>query len=219
LLGMWAPPKLPQPVTPSKFNQIYSWIAVKDAKTPSGWCSKSRGQTDPIVVGTPNGSGTTVQAAGIFGDVIGGLAPLIWTVDDGGDIVFDYLVVAYDPTGADPCGASGFDDLLLAACPTGSGVVGAPYHGVVVASGGTAPYTFAITSGALPAGLTLDAATGEITGTPTESGTFVITFEVTDDDAATAEGECTIAIAAAGAVDCLQPPGASTAGLTGEAEA
>ena len=47
------------------------------------------------------------------------------------------------------------------------------------ASGGTAPYTYAITSGALPAGLTL-ATTGQISGTPTILGTFSFTVTATD---------------------------------------
>jgi hypothetical protein len=44
-------------------------------------------------------------------------------------------------------------------------------------TGGTAPYTYSIV-GVLPAGLTLNTATGAVTGTPTASGTF--TVKVTD---------------------------------------
>ena len=45
-------------------------------------------------------------------------------------------------------------------------------------TGGTAPYTFSIGSGPLPAGLTLNTSTGEVTGTPTAPGAF--TVQVTD---------------------------------------
>jgi hypothetical protein len=56
------------------------------------------------------------------------------------------------------------------------GTVDVPYNQTITASGGSAPYTFAITSGALPAGLTL-ASDGNLTGTPTtvETATFTIT--------------------------------------------
>jgi hypothetical protein len=53
------------------------------------------------------------------------------------------------------------------------------YNGhTFAAAGGVAPYTFAITEGALPEGMTLTGATLE--GAPTESGTFTFTLTVTD---------------------------------------
>ena len=55
-------------------------------------------------------------------------------------------------------------------------------------TGGRAPYAFA-TSDALPAGVTLDAATGTISGTPTETGTFAGTVTVTDDSGQTADAD------------------------------
>ena len=53
-----------------------------------------------------------------------------------------------------------------------SGTVGQSYSAMLVPSGGTAPYTWSVVSGALPAGLVLDASSGRISGTPTaaESG-------------------------------------------------
>jgi hypothetical protein len=58
--------------------------------------------------------------------------------------------------------------------PTGS--VGTPYSSGVTATGTPAP-TYTVTSGALPPGLTLNSATGAITGTPTTPGTYI--FDVT----------------------------------------
>src|SRR5262249_1954915 len=52
------------------------------------------------------------------------------------------------------------------------GTVGAPYSGAFTASGGLAPYSFSVISGALPPGLTLDPATGALSGAPTVSGAF-----------------------------------------------
>jgi hypothetical protein len=60
--------------------------------------------------------------------------------------------------------------------------IGESYNQALSASGGTGPYTFAVTSGALPAGLSL--ASGVISGTPTgPAGTanFTITATVTAD--------------------------------------
>ena len=56
------------------------------------------------------------------------------------------------------------------------------YSHQLTASGGTAPYTWAITAGALPAGLTLSSA-GLISGTPSVSGPFSFSVTATDSGA------------------------------------
>ena len=60
------------------------------------------------------------------------------------------------------------------------GEVGATYSATLAATGGTTPYTWALTGGALPPGLSLNASTGAITGTPTATGPASATFQVTD---------------------------------------
>ena len=62
--------------------------------------------------------------------------------------------------------------------------VGAPFSATLTASGGTAPYTFAVTAGSLPAGLSLSPA-GALTGTPTTPGAFSFTVTATDSAAST----------------------------------
>ena len=66
-------------------------------------------------------------------------------------------------------------------------VVGQRVEGIVLpaASGGTAPLTYTL-SPALPAGLTFDAATRTIAGTPSAEGETVYTYTVTDANGATA---------------------------------
>jgi hypothetical protein len=61
-----------------------------------------------------------------------------------------------------------------------SGVVGSPYDATLAATGGTPPYTWGIASGSLPSSLALAATTGTISGTPSTSGTFTPTVQVTD---------------------------------------
>lgn len=58
--------------------------------------------------------------------------------------------------------------------------VGVAYSQTLTGSGGTAPYTFAISAGTMPAGLSLNATTGALTGTPTAAGTFNFTARATD---------------------------------------
>jgi hypothetical protein len=73
-------------------------------------------------------------------------------------------------------------------CPTitvnptslSNGVVGTAYSQTVSATGGTAPYTFAVSAGTLPAGLTLNATTGVISGTPTSTAAQTFTMRATD---------------------------------------
>ncbi|MBI1762506.1 MAG: CSLREA domain-containing protein, partial [Acidobacteria bacterium] len=61
-----------------------------------------------------------------------------------------------------------------------NGTIGVGYTQTLTASGGTAPYTFAVTAGTLPAGLTL-ASDGSLSGIPTAAGaaSFTITASYT----------------------------------------
>ena len=61
-----------------------------------------------------------------------------------------------------------------------SGTVDTSYSTVLAANGGTTPYSWSVSSGSLPTGLSVAAATGTISGTPTASGTFSFTATVTD---------------------------------------
>jgi hypothetical protein len=75
------------------------------------------------------------------------------------------------------------------------------------ATGGTPAYTWSITSGSLPTGLTLAATTGVISGTPTTSGTSNFTATVSDNGAPgqTKSAATSIIVAAA-----APPPGPGT---------
>jgi lysophospholipase L1-like esterase len=64
---------------------------------------------------------------------------------------------------------------------------------VVSAIGGKLPYSFALTTGSMPAGLTLNA-DGVISGTPTVSGTFTLSIKVTDANTANVTRNYTLII-------------------------
>jgi hypothetical protein len=62
------------------------------------------------------------------------------------------------------------------------GIAGESYDNTTLAAkGGSGTYTWEITSGALPEGLTLAGDTGKISGTPSIAGQYVITVKATDD--------------------------------------
>jgi hypothetical protein len=76
-----------------------------------------------------------------------------------------------------------------------SATVGIDYNGLLAATGGTPPYTWTLTGGALPAGLSLDPS-GEITGTPGTAGSYPLTVRVTDAAGATATATVKMTVAA-----------------------
>ncbi|MCM2474840.1 tandem-95 repeat protein [Rhizobium sp. CG5] len=69
--------------------------------------------------------------------------------------------------------------LTLSPTTLADGTVGTAYSSSLSSANGTAPYRYAVTSGALPDGLTLTSA-GLLSGTPTEDGTFSFTLTSTD---------------------------------------
>jgi hypothetical protein len=55
-----------------------------------------------------------------------------------------------------------------------------PYNGTISVSGGKSPYVFSLSSGSLPAGLSLSPATGTISGTPGKTGLFSFAVQAMD---------------------------------------
>ena len=75
---------------------------------------------------------------------------------------------------------SGPADLQITTTSLPAGTVGAAYSQTLGATGGQTPYTWSVVSGSLPAGLSLGASTGTISGTPTTANTYNFTVRVTD---------------------------------------
>ena len=78
--------------------------------------------------------------------------------------------------------------LAIGGTPVTTATVGVAYAGfTVTATGGTAPYTYSVASGSLPSGITLNASSGAVSGTPTTAGSYAgIVIRVTDNVSATA---------------------------------
>lgn len=83
--------------------------------------------------------------------------------------------------------------LLVARPAAPGGQVAEPYAYELGGSGGTTPYTWAVTGGTLPPGLELGA-DGRISGTPTESGTYAAQVQITDANQAAASATVSITI-------------------------
>jgi len=137
----------------------------------------------------------------------GGVAPLVFTIssgalpdgfhlntnglisgrstDNGGTFTFTLLVT---DQGHPPLTDSQSYTITIAPAPPLSilttslpnAAQGSPYSFPLAASGGVPPLTWAITSGALPPGISLTTSTGQLSGTPTTQGVFSFTVKVTD---------------------------------------
>ena len=106
---------------------------------------------------------------------------------------------------------------LSASAALNPGEVGLRYSGRVQASGGVAPLAYSVAPGALPAGLTLDQATGALRGTPRSAGPSALTFAVTDASGQRVTVPTTLRIVARLAITTANLPSA-TAGTSYRAQ-
>lgn len=98
----------------------------------------------------------------------------------------NFSALVFTPLDANGC--AGSRNYTLAICPLlvlspptlPHGDVGVSYLQTISVSGGTAPYTFSVTAGSLPSGLTLNPTTGVISGTPTQVETTNFTITAVD---------------------------------------
>lgn len=117
-------------------------------------------------------AGMTLSSAGVFSG----------TPTAGGN--FNFTVTATDAGAGGITASQAFTLTVAAPTVTSASTLAAASRGfaysqTLTGSGGTGPYTFALQSGALPAGITLSAG-GVLSGTPTVVGSFPITVRITD---------------------------------------
>jgi hypothetical protein len=172
------------------------------------------------VVTTALPSAVVGQAYGQPVNASGGVAPYHWVVTSGAlpaglTLDADTGVIAGTPTAA---GAAAFvlqvsdvsapaqiasrslsiavvTPLSVVTTSLPSGVVGRSYSGTLVATGGTPPYQWSVSAGTLPAGLTLNAGTGALTGVPTSTGDSTVGISVRDASVQTAGVSLTVSVA------------------------
>lgn len=92
--------------------------------------------------------------------------------------------------------------------------VGTPYSETLTATSGTAPYTWSILSGQLPSVLSLNAATGAITGTAAATGAQTITFGVTDANGESGSRPLTLTVASGSVTTASVNPTSITFGTS-----
>ncbi len=85
--------------------------------------------------------------------------------------------------------------ILTTSCP--AGFLGSGYSCPFTASGGVPAYTWSISQGALPGGLTLNSSSGLLSGTPTATGQFNFTVRVTDSASTTRTQAIALTVGAA----------------------
>ncbi|GIG59735.1 zinc metalloprotease [Longispora fulva] len=128
---------------------------------------------------------------------------------------------------ADPTCSGGPTPLALANPGTQNGTVGTAASLSLAATGGTTPYSFSATG--LPAGLSINASSGVISGTPTTAATYSVTATVTDSASPPASASQTFSWVVSPVGSCSSPgqklgnpgfetgtaPWTSTAGVIG----
>jgi hypothetical protein len=136
----------------------YTW-SIDTGSLPAGLSLSS---TTGVISGTPTATGTSnftvrVEDGQNFGD--NGNPP------DNDEVAYSITVL---------------DTLVVTTTTLPNGQVGEAYSETLSATGGLAPYTWSVVSGSLPAGLTLGASTGVISGTPTAYATSNFTVRASD---------------------------------------
>jgi hypothetical protein len=134
----------------------YQWLSCS---TPSSGCSEISGATNSNYELRSTDIGSYLQARATVSNYLGSVSNTSNTI---GPVTAAFAI-----------------SNISASSP---GVEGSAFALELSTNIGKAPITFSLLYGTLPIGVTLDTATGKITGTPTESGTFLVTVSATDGD-------------------------------------
>ena len=204
----------PTTAGPSTFT-----LVATDAGAQVATQAESLDIVDPPSISSPAlGGGYQGAAYDALPTATGGTGPLTWSVSDGtlpaglvlapstgevsgtpteaGTSAFTLVVTDADgASGAQAESVTVHGVVAITSDPYPGGEVGVPYAATPTGTGGTGSYMWA-TSGSLPAGLTLDPSTGQLSGTPTASGTTSFVLELSDGvDPVAVQGEAVTILA------------------------
>ena len=152
--------------------------------TPPYTISQESGPTPP---GLPNYNPTASQNNNLYAGTPAAIG------------VFNFLLIIYDAWGAGTFPSYSLQivsALAITNAPLPNGTVGFPYGWNLAAANGSPPYSW--TASGLPPGLTLNASTGAIGGTPNTAGTFPVAVQVTDSTGATGSAQYSVTIVTPG---------------------
>ncbi|HUD40841.1 MAG TPA: IPTL-CTERM sorting domain-containing protein [Dokdonella sp.] len=177
-------------------------ITIAPATLPDGVVGEAYTATLTASGGTAPYTYAVSAGALPAGVTLGSGGTLAGTPTEGGSFTFTVTATdANDFTGTQAYTLQiGSPTIEIAPAVLPAGTVGTAYSQALTASGGTAPYAYAVSAGALPGGLAL-AGDGTLSGTPTASGSFAFTVTATDANAQTGERAYTLEI-----VDALSLP-------------
>lgn len=205
-------------------NHVLVVLVVVSMAALEGCAGVAGSSGAPLAIATlslPNGTVGTAYSASL--QVSGGTAPYSWQLSSGSlpaglTLSSSSAAISGMPTAS---GTSSFSVtvsgagnatatkslsiVIAAATPSLSistsslagGQVGTAYSATLQATGGTTPYSWSISSGSLPAGVTLNASSGAISGTPSAAGTSSFVAKVTDANQNAATKSLSITVAAA----------------------
>jgi hypothetical protein len=209
-----------QPVSATRTFSIIILAAVKIATTsslPSGTVGSTYSQQLTATGGTPPYTWTASNGSLPPGLNVDPSSGLLWGTPTGAG-TFSFAVTATDQGGNSDTATFTLTVVPALAITTAAalpnGTAGAPYAAQLAATGGTPPYTWIVLAelGALPSGVTVDASTGRLSGTPATGGSYSFSVRVTDSAKVTATKAFTLTVTDALTILTKSPLTSGTAG-------
>ena len=220
----------------STYNSANYWVDVAFSASASG----GGGGTALKVTSSQLSGGTAGTAYSATLSASGGTSPYSWSLSSGtlptglslsssGTLsgtptvagAFPFTVAVKDAASGSASASLSINvvsvpPLQVTSSQLPGGTVGSAYIATLNASGGTSPYSWSVSSGTLPTGLSLSSS-GTLSGTPTVAGAFPFTVAVKDAASGSASASLSINVvtAAAPSVSISSPAnGATVSGTT-----
>lgn len=194
--------------TPTSAGSFNFTVTATDANSQTGSIAYTVVVAVPVLTLTPATvpGGTANTAYSQTFSTSGGIAPYTYSLSSGAlppgisfssagvlsgtatsSGTFNFAITVTDSTGGTAATTTSSYALVIAA-PTltlipaslATGVEHVAYSQTFTASGGIAPYSYAVTSGSLPPGLALNASSGVLSGAPNANGSYTFAITATD---------------------------------------